>query len=74
MEKTITFTMTESQAKEFENLLDEFNNTIIQPKKLEESKDVVNISDTIVLLNRAKEELKKIKLLNKNRGSRIWEQ
>ena len=39
MEKTITFTMTESQVKSFEKLLDEFNATVKRDKKIEIDKE-----------------------------------
>jgi hypothetical protein len=77
MEKTITFTMTESQAKKFESLLDEFNATVNRNKESEASreKEMSKIEgETRLLLLQAKQELEKIKQINATREKMIWEQ
>lgn len=77
MEKTITFTMTESQAKRFEKLLDEFNATMssVKENKIDKEKEMSKIeTETFLLLSQAREELKKIKQMNLNRKKMIWEQ
>ncbi len=75
MEKTITFTMTESQAKKFEDLLDEFNNTVKRKEKIEVEREKNSniMTDTRFLLTQAREELAKIKQFNSSRKSAIWE-
>ena len=77
MEKTITFEMTESQAKSFEKLLDEFNATMspVRENKIDREKEMSKIeTETYLLLSQAREELKKIKQMNLNRKKMIWEQ
>lgn len=75
MEKTITFTMTESEAKKFEELLDEFNNTVKRNEKLgvELEKNSNNMTKTRILLAQAREKLAKIKQFNSSRKSAICE-
>ncbi len=77
MEKTITFEMTESQAKSFEKLLDEFNDTMKRIKKNEAGREDEMSklqTETHLLLSQAREELRKIKQININRKKMIWEQ
>lgn len=66
---TITFEMTENQAKSFEKLLDEFNDTMKRVKEDEPAKESERSklkNETQLLLAQAKEELEKIKAINSN--------
>lgn len=77
MEKTIKLEISESQAKKFEKLLDEFNNTMKQVEKNEADKEDETSklkTETHLLLAQAREEIKKIKQFNSNRKKMIWEQ
>lgn len=69
MEKTITLTMTESQAKKFEELLDKLNATVSGEIETSNSQ-----TETLSSLAQAKKELEKIKQFNANREKMIWEQ
>ena len=69
MEKTITFEMTEYQAKSFEKLLDEFNDTMKRVKENDSVREAERSklrAETQLLLTQAGEELKKIKAINSN--------
>ncbi|MCY7376259.1 MAG: hypothetical protein LH472_09850 [Pyrinomonadaceae bacterium] len=69
MANTITFEMTENQAKSFEKLLDEFNDTMKRVKKDEPAREAERSklrTETQLLLAQAGEELKKIKAINSN--------
>ncbi len=69
MEKTITFVMTEHQAKSFEKLLDEFNDTMKRVKENEPAREAERSklrAETQLPLAQAGEELKKIKAINSN--------
>jgi ppGpp synthetase/RelA/SpoT-type nucleotidyltranferase len=77
MEKTITLEMTESQAKKFEELLDEFNDAMKRVKEKEPTREEEMSkleTETRLLLSQAREELRRIKELNSNRKKVIWEQ
>ncbi len=77
MEKTINFTMTESEAKKLDELLDKFNKTLNYDKEKEtdREKEMSKIeAETRLLLSQAREELEKIKQINANRQKMIWEQ
>lgn len=74
MEKTITFTMTETQARKFEKLLDKFNSLFSHSEMKSGIKEVIIKPDTKDLLSQAKEDLKQIKRANANRKKMIWEQ
>ncbi len=77
MEKTITFEITESQMKRFEKLLDEINDTAKQTGENESGKEKQSSkyqTETLFLLARAREEIKKIKQINSKREKMIWEQ
>lgn len=69
MEKTITFEMTEHQAKSFEKLLDEFNDTMRWVKEDEPARESERSklrTETQLLLAQAKEELEIIRAINSN--------
>ncbi len=69
MANTITFEMTEHQAKSFEKLLDEFNDTMKRVKENEPAREAERSklrAETQLLLAQAGEELKKIKAINSN--------
>ncbi len=69
MANTITFEMTETQAKSFERLLDEFNDTMKRATKDEPAREAERSklrTETHLLLAQAGEELKKIKAVNSN--------
>ena len=76
MEKTISFEITESQAKKFEKLLDEFNTTLTHTTENEtvKEREMSKLqTETHLLLAQAREELQKIKQFNANRKELIWE-
>lgn len=69
MANTITFEMSEQQAKSFEKLLDEFNETMKRVKENEPAREAEQSklrAETQLLLAQAGEELKKIKAINSN--------
>ena len=69
MANTITFEMTENQAKSFEKLLDEFNDTMKRATKDETARETERSklrTETHLLLAQAGEELRKIKAINSN--------
>lgn len=69
MANTITFEMTENQARSFEKLLDEFNDTMKRIKENEPAREAERSKlkvETQLLLAQAGEELKKIKAINSN--------
>lgn len=77
MAKPITFELSEDQAKDFERLIDEFNETL---KRLEESepereKRMTEMqAETRLLLSQAREDLAAIKQINSRQTKMIWEQ
>lgn len=76
MEKIITFEMTDNQAKNFENLLDEFNRTMkrMNEKGNSSEQQMTGIkAESQLLLKQIREETERIKQLNTNRRKMIWE-
>lgn len=76
MANTITFEMTENQAKSFESLFDGFNQTMKRIKDNENTRDE-QISklrtESQLLLGQIKEEVEQIKKLRANGRKSLWE-
>jgi hypothetical protein len=76
MEKTINFTMTDNQAKSFEKLFEDFNETM---KRMEENKvskeEEINKYkvESKLLLSQIKEQVELIKISNSQRRKMLWE-
>ena len=69
MANTITFEMTETQARSFEKLLDEFNDTMNRATKNESAREAERAklrTETHLLLAQAGEELKRSKVIISN--------
>ncbi len=77
MAKAITFELSENQAKDFERLIDEFNETLkrLEENEPEREKRITEIqAETRLLLSQAKEDLAAIKQINARQTRMIWEQ
>lgn len=76
MANTVTFEMTENQAKSFESLFDGFNQTMKRIKDNESTRDE-QISklrtESQLLLGQIKEEIEQIKKLRANGRKPLWE-
>ncbi len=76
MANTITFEMTENQAKSFESLFDGFNQTMKRINDNENTRDE-QISklrtESQLLLGQIKEEIEQIKKLRANGRKPLWE-
>ncbi len=77
MAKAITFELSENQAKDFERLIDEFNETLkrLEENEPEREKRMTEIqAETRLLLSQAKEDLAAIKQINARQTKMVWEQ
>ena len=77
MAKAITFELSENQAKDFERLIDEFNETLkrLEENEPEREKRMTELqAETRLLLSQAKEDLAAIKQINARQTKMIWEQ
>ena len=77
MAKAITFELSENQAKDFERLIDEFNETLkrLEENEPEREKRITEIqAETRLLLSQAREDLAAIKQINSRQTKMIWEQ
>ena len=76
MERTINFSMTETQAKKFESLLDEFNGTIkrIEANEPTRQERMLKMTTEInLLLTQAENEMKRFGESKSNRPKMMWE-
>jgi molecular chaperone DnaK (HSP70) len=77
MAKAITFELSEDQAKDFERLIDEFNETLkrLEENEPEREKRMTQLqAETRLLLSQAREDLAAIKQINSRQTKMIWEQ
>lgn len=74
MANTITFEMTENQAKSFESLFDGFNQTMKRINENTRDEEISKLrTESKLLLGQSKEEIEQIKKHRANGRKTLWE-